>query len=99
MIETAVGLLLALLAFSPVLTFYIGFRMGRRERPVPPPPLPPPAPPPSALLTRTRTLVAIQPQEDSGELKRHRVYARLIKEFPDQPKRTLSRAIEDALGH
>lgn len=32
-----------------------------------------------------------------GEAKRHNVFARLVKQFPDKPKRDLSRVIEDAL--
>lgn len=35
--------------------------------------------------------------ERSGEAKRHQVYALLLKEFPDTSKRSVSRAIEDAL--
>lgn len=32
-----------------------------------------------------------------GEAKRHMVYARLIKDFPDKTRRFLSRLIEDAV--
>ena len=36
--------------------------------------------------------------EMSGEYKRHQVYAKLIKEFPGVPKRTLGLAIEVAVA-
>jgi hypothetical protein len=36
-------------------------------------------------------------REASGESKHHQVYARLIKDFPDQPHRVLGLAIELAL--
>ena len=64
---------------------------------VPPPPPPIPA---DALGARAWELVREQDTvpDRSGESKRHQVYARLIKEFPDVPKRVLARAIEDAVG-
>jgi hypothetical protein len=34
------------------------------------------------------------PENGQGEVKRHRVYARLIKEYPDTPRRSLAFAIE-----
>lgn len=34
----------------------------------------------------------------SGEYKRHWVYARLLKTYPDVPKHTLGRVIEEAVG-
>ena len=37
------------------------------------------------------------PEPGYGEAKRHRVYGRLLKTFPDYPKRELSWAIEAAL--
>jgi len=33
-----------------------------------------------------------------GEAKRHQVYAALIKQFPAVEKRSIARAIEDAVG-
>lgn len=35
--------------------------------------------------------------DGSGEAKRHQAYAQLIKDFPNESKRVLSRAIEDAV--
>jgi hypothetical protein len=94
--DLIISLAIALVAVFPTLAFWIGFRLGRRERPVPPPPLPSP---PSALLARAGVLTQ-QAQVDggSGEAKRHRVYAQLIKEYPTIPRRIMSRVIERALG-
>lgn len=36
-------------------------------------------------------------EEWTGEAKRHQVYAKLIKQFPDVPKRDLAMAIELAV--
>ena len=52
------------------------------------------------LLSRARVLT--QAADASfpsgyGEAKRHQVYSRLMKEFPEHSKRALSRAIEGAL--
>ena len=60
---------------------------------------------PRALSGHTSTLLkrAVMLTQDvehihlSGEAKRHQVYARLIKEFPDVARRQLSRTIEEAL--
>lgn len=52
------------------------------------------------LLARARILTRQQDREnpsDNGELKCHRVYARLIKEFPMIERRAIKRAIEAAL--
>lgn len=35
--------------------------------------------------------------ELSGEAKRHQVYARMIKRFPEAPKRDIAKAIEFAM--
>jgi len=54
------------------------------------------------ILARARVLTAEQDErwgDRDGEAKRHQVYSRLIKEFPDRQKRELARAIEDALHH
>lgn len=50
-------------------------------------------------LTRAKALTveAEKLVDTSGEYKRHVVYARLIKEFPDASKRFLSMQIEKAL--
>lgn len=59
-----------------------------------------PAPDRGPLVTRARVLCDL---EDAirgpgfGEAKRHQVYARLLKDFPEVPKRAIARAIEDAL--
>ena len=51
----------------------------------------------SPLLVRTKELVTQQEAEGgNGELKRHRAYARLIKDFPDLSRRQLAVAIEVA---
>ena len=50
------------------------------------------------LLARTKQLVeAAEVMGGSGEYKRHKVYARLIKEFPTYPYRNLALAIEITL--
>lgn len=70
------------------------------------PPPPPPAPVPwatgidSNLRAAAGELVRKEWADNSaheGELRRHRVYAALIKEFPGVRRRTLSKAIEVAL--
>ena len=51
-----------------------------------------------SLGTRASVLVRQAEQlETSGEHKRHRVYARLIKDFPDIRPRVLGLAIEMAM--
>ena len=53
------------------------------------------------LLDRAAWLVEQQAREspatDGGEVRRHRVYARLIKDFPQEPRRHLALAIERAV--
>jgi hypothetical protein len=50
------------------------------------------------LLARVKVLVvAAEKLAASGEYKRHAVYARLLKEFPDSRKRDLALAIERVL--
>lgn len=50
-----------------------------------------------AVVARAKELVAQQEAEGgNGELKRHRAYARLLKEFPETPSRQLALAIESA---
>lgn len=50
------------------------------------------------LLRRARELTAHhETQWTDGEQRRHQVYAQLIKEFPGESKRALSRAIEAGL--
>lgn len=52
---------------------------------------------PPEILARTKVLVTQQEAEGgNGELKRHRAYARLLKEFPQVPRRQLAVAIEAA---
>ncbi len=59
---------------------------------------PAPAPDVSTLAGMADSLVRAAGELDvDGEYRRHRVYARLIKTYPTEPKRVLSRAIEDAL--
>ena len=94
MMDVIVGLLLTLLACAPGVGFWIGFKIGRKERPVRPPPLTPS----TALIERARQLVLREEAgPGDGESRRHRVYAKLIKEFPAVSRRVLSRAIEDSL--
>jgi uncharacterized membrane-anchored protein YhcB (DUF1043 family) len=51
-----------------------------------------------ALQKRAAELTKAQENVDaSGEYKRHVVYAQLLKEFPDEAKRKVSKAIEAAL--
>ena len=56
---------------------------------------------PVALVDRAAWLVEQQAREstdmDSGEVRRHRVYARLVKDFPQTPRRYLALAIEQAV--
>lgn len=54
--------------------------------------------PPELLRARELTMLAENLKEVSGEYKRHIVYAQLIKEFPQAPKRFLSMQIEKALN-
>ena len=50
------------------------------------------------ILLRARELTAVpRPDGMGGEAKRHAVYARLIKDFPDTNKRALGLAIEMVL--
>jgi len=63
---------------------------------------------PAPLEARARVLVAEQTERYaglseykwsvSGESRRHQVYARLVKEFPDVRRRVISLAIELSLG-
>ena len=50
-----------------------------------------------AYIARAGELTSTVNPALGGEAKRHQVYARLIKDFPDAPKRELSLAIELAL--
>lgn len=53
------------------------------------------------LLARAGELVGVAERifgAGFGEAKRHQVYARLTKDFPDISRRVISRAIEAALG-
>ena len=52
---------------------------------------------PTPFVTRAADLTTTVNPGFGGEAKRHQVYARLIKDFPDAPKRDLSMAIELAL--
>ena len=55
---------------------------------------------PSVVQLRAQALTEEQDArwpERSGEAKRHQVYSRLLKDFPETPRRILARAIEDAL--
>jgi hypothetical protein len=48
-----------------------------------------------SLKTRVAELMAsVEPSGNSGEWKRHQVYAQLIKEFPAIPKHQLAFVIE-----
>ena len=59
---------------------------------------PVPTPEPSAFDLRVSELVRWGASLDGGgEYRRHQVYARLIKEFPDTPKRLIAFSIEKAL--
>jgi hypothetical protein len=55
--------------------------------------------PADALLERATILTQAQRgiPGRAGEAKRHQVYARLIKEFPNRDHRDMARAIEAAL--
>lgn len=50
------------------------------------------------VLERAKVLTSTQPAAMGGEAKRHAVYARLIKDFPQHSKRELALAIELALS-
>lgn len=78
----------------------------------PPPPPPPPAPPPppeptyqvtvvkDALWDRALALTAEMAKiRSSGEYKRHQVYSRLQKEFPERTHQALGVVIEAVLQH
>lgn len=60
---------------------------------VPIPAIPPP------IHLRARELVRAEDREETGtgELRRHRVYAKLLKEFPKEPRWHLGLAIELAV--
>lgn len=64
-------------------------------------PVPSPAPvqaPPDPCYARVAELVhSIDREDQNGEWKRHQVYARLVKEFPDRRKRDLAYLIESIL--
>jgi hypothetical protein len=60
-------------------------------------PVPAPASAVAALAIELCQKHQAMPDGASGEFKRHRVYAALMKAFPTTPHRALSRAIEDAL--
>ena len=56
---------------------------------------------PTPIPVEQRALVLVTAANlsvGSGEYKRHHVYARLIKEFPDVPHNQLGLAIETAVG-
>lgn len=84
-------------------TLSVGVAIGRflpRKKPVLAPvvPIAEPTFTPSVLQLRAAELTKEQDGVDaSGEYKRHIVYAQLIKEFPDETKRNISKAIESAL--
>jgi hypothetical protein len=49
------------------------------------------------VLERARVLVAdYEPMSESGEWKRHQIYAKLLKEFPYEKKAYISLMIEAA---
>jgi hypothetical protein len=63
--------------------------------------LEPPLPDTNPMRQRARELVVqaeALPGEPSGEWKRRMVYSRLVKEFPDRPKREAGMAIELAVA-
>ena len=64
-----------------------------------PPPAPPELLPEDPALWRVRALVKEQETMDgpSGEYKRHQVYAKLLKEFPERRRRDLAYLIEVAI--
>lgn len=58
---------------------------------------------PESTPFERRAIELAREQEDrwperDGEAKRHQVYARLIKEFPEMRRRVLARVIEDAVA-
>ena len=54
---------------------------------------------PAALRARIEALTGLQEIPGlSGEAKRHQVYARLIKDFPEIPRKALALAIEVILS-
>ena len=54
---------------------------------------------PADLAARIGDLAALQEVPGlSGEAKRHQVYARLIKDFPETPRKSLALAIEVVLS-
>jgi len=73
--------------------FYTGYLL----RPVLP--SPPSKAPSEALARRAFELTdyAERTMDAGGEYKRHWVYARLLKDFPEAPKRAVSLAIEENL--
>lgn len=85
-------------------SFMIGYLWGHRVVEVPPPSAP--VKPnylftlPQDLFASAREAVRVE-QERNGqyeaELRRHNVYARLIKQYPGTRKREISQAIEMAL--
>ena len=51
----------------------------------------------TVLVEALKLTAAVDVHEQSGEWKRHRVYVRLLKLFPDTAKRDIALAIELAL--
>lgn len=71
------------------------------DGPLPPVPDVVPEPSEDALELLTAELVAqadALPGEPSGEFKRHWVYAKLVKAFPDRQRREVGLAIEQAVS-
>jgi len=50
------------------------------------------------LLRAIELVVKFDSENQSGEWKRHQVYSRLLKEFVNENKREISKAIEEALN-
>lgn len=61
---------------------------------------PPPPAPDSPLRLRAKILTQMaETYQESGEAKRHRVYGRLLKEFPNVKKRLIALTIEEVLNN
>lgn len=91
--------MLAALGVAVLVLILVGawLRSGRTA------PLPVASPDPQVVdlfRARVQTLTAeVDGWDASGEAKRHRVYAQLIKEFPGKSKREIAFVIEDVLFH
>lgn len=60
----------------------------------------PPAPPSPLQIAAEAAVLRVEANSavgTSGEYKRHQVYAKLLKKFPDLPKRDIGLAIELAV--